>query len=135
MSSDESHEGKQPPHAMILLVIIGVLSAFFIIRGFDAYIGGQFANSMGYFLLGLFGVSFILLMVNRFAGKFGVIPPRVTLTLLQCTSCAFKSIRNFQLGDYIPKPMGACPSCGGPFIIEAIYSQERVPSKKKESSV
>ncbi len=134
MSSATHSEEKRPAYAIIFLVIIGVLAAFFLSRGLDAYLSGQIANSMTYFILGLFGIFFVLLMASRFAERFSGIPPRVTLTLLQCTSCAFKSIRNFQMGDFVPKPMGTCPSCGGPFIVESIYSEEKSPAKKKKDA-
>jgi hypothetical protein len=133
--SSAGSEEKQPPYSMIFLLIIGLFAAFFLVRGFDAYINGDIGSSISYLLFGFFGVFFVAFMASRFSRRLSAIPSRVTFTLLQCSSCAFKSIRNFQVGDYIPKPMGVCPSCGGPFIVEAIYSEEKGPTKKKKESV
>ena len=62
-------------------------------------------------------------------------PSQKVLTLIQCTKCAFKSVRNFQIGDYISKVIGSCPNCGGPFQIEAIYVEEPAKKESKESSI
>ncbi|MEM3737343.1 MAG: hypothetical protein QXJ75_04590 [Candidatus Bathyarchaeia archaeon] len=131
MSQNTESEGGFP-YATLLLVLIGISSAFLLARGIDAYIGGQTANAITYLIMGSFGVAFIIIMATRTTSIFSTPPTRVTLTLIQCTSCAFKSVRNFQIGDYVPKPSGTCPSCGGPSIIEAIYSEERGHTKKRE---
>jgi rRNA maturation endonuclease Nob1 len=81
-------------------------------------------------LLGFLGFLLIFLALLRLLAKMPTPTKKTTLTVIQCTKCAFKSIRNFQVGDYIPKIVGTCPSCGGPFQIEAIYVEEKPPKKK-----
>ncbi|MCX8176541.1 MAG: hypothetical protein N3E48_04860 [Candidatus Bathyarchaeota archaeon] len=79
----------------------------------------------------LFLILFTLLI--RSLTKAQPKPPQKVLTLIQCTKCAFKSVRDFQVGDYIPKVAGSCPNCGSIFQIEAIYVEEPVKKESKES--
>ncbi len=45
-------------------------------------------------------------------------------TELTCSSCGFKEVRAFRQGDYVFKPAGACPRCGGERFITAIFREE-----------
>ena len=130
-------EKKEPKatFAVVLLIIIASLAIFFLLSGISEYSGDFLGGPMTSLALGALGIIFVLLMFLRFMGKMSIPPPRITLTMLKCTKCAFKSIRDFQLGDYIPKPMGTCPSCGGPFVVEAIYMEEGPSRKKSEDYI
>lgn len=121
------------PVGLLLLLLIAFLAVFFLFSGIARYVEVGPQESMGSLLLGILGILFLILMVSRIMGQMSLPPPRVTLTLLQCGQCAFKSLRNFQLGDFIPKPVGNCPSCGGPMTVEAIYPEEEKRPKRRES--
>jgi len=118
----------------MLLVVIGLLSAFFLVNGYDLYIQGNLAAGLPYLVLGVLGLVFSALMLNRLAGRMAPPAPKITVTLVECVQCAVKNLRNFQVGDYIPKPVGACPNCGGQQIIQAIYVEEKPPQKRREDA-
>ncbi|WP_309493500.1 hypothetical protein [Candidatus Hecatella orcuttiae] len=120
------------PVGLLLLLLIAFLAVFFLFSGIAQYMEVGPRESTGSLLLGLLGILFLVLMVSRILGQMSLPPPKVTLTLLQCSQCAFKSLRNFQLGDFIPKPMGSCPSCGGTMMVEAIYPEEEKRPKRRE---
>jgi len=122
--------------SILLLAIIAAMAIFFLTSGISGQSGEAVeGNSMTFMILGVLGIIFVMLMVSRFMGKMPLPTPRVTLTMLQCTKCAFKSIRDFRPGDHIPKPIGACPSCGAPFIVEQIYREEPPQRKRREESI
>jgi len=45
-------------------------------------------------------------------------------SVIQCMNCGLKVVRNFENQDYVFKPCGRCPSCGGDRYIVAIYGQK-----------
>ncbi|MFH1328457.1 MAG: hypothetical protein ABIH76_06420 [Candidatus Bathyarchaeota archaeon] len=127
-------QGRSPRTAFpfMLLMIIGLLAAFFLFNGFEFYFRGETGQSIAYFVLGILGVSFAAFMANRLVGKISIPTPSVPLTTIVCTKCDFKNVRDFQVGDYIPKSAGTCPSCGGSSIIDRIYIEDKTPQKKKK---
>jgi protein-S-isoprenylcysteine O-methyltransferase Ste14 len=117
---------------LVLLVIVAVLAVILFITSVFSPSVSSTENILSFSMLGAIGVLFIILILFRTMGRMSVPQPSKTLTMLQCTKCAFKKIRDFQLGDYIPKSEGECPNCKGPFIIEEIYPE---PKPKKGSKL
>lgn len=72
--------------------------------------------------------SYMFLQMRKKPPKLGFEMPKV-FTTIQCSSCEFKSVREFQKGDYILKEAGPCPKCNDQTIISAIYKE--VDEKKK----
>jgi len=52
-------------------------------------------------------------------------------TYIKCSKCDFKEDRKQELGDYMLKEIGV-HSCGGTLIIEGIYYEKKVFSKKEK---
>jgi hypothetical protein len=126
-------EKPRTTFALTLIVIIGILSLIFLSLGLtDLANAPPTYESVSLLVLGLLGIFFVIFTLSKFMTHLNIQPSRSVLTLLQCAKCSFKSVRNFQLGDYIPRTMGTCPSCGGNFVIEAIYAEDRVKKKKEE---
>ncbi|MFQ5761798.1 MAG: hypothetical protein ACE5PO_02070 [Candidatus Bathyarchaeia archaeon] len=140
--SASSENAKKPsatakprsPFGMMLLIVIGLLAAFFLVNGFDLYSQGNLTAGIPYLILGILGLLFSALMLNRLSGRMAPPAPKVTVTLIECLQCAVKNLRNFQVGDHIPKPVGVCSSCGGQQIIQAIYVEDQTPRKSREES-
>lgn len=126
--SEKGEAAKTRPRSTVNIVMFIVVVALAIVLLFSTIFSPvvrSAENILSYSMLGAIGVLFILLILFRAMGRMSVPQPSKTLTMLQCTKCAFKKIRNFQLGDYIPKPEGECPNCKGPFIIEEIYPEPK----------
>ncbi|OYT55809.1 MAG: hypothetical protein B6U77_00965 [Candidatus Hecatellales archaeon ex4484_218] len=124
-------EKKEAMSLMNLLLLILLIIFVFMLLGRSLFSNSQMQpeNSTMMFL-GFLGILLIVFALLRLLTRVPTPTQKITLTVLQCTKCAFKSIRNFQVGDYIPKIVGNCPSCGGPFRIEAIYVEEKTQKRK-----
>ncbi len=74
-------------------------------------------------------------LITRPRGPTGPLIRAFTVsTELTCTSCGFKEIREFSKGDYILKPAGKCPRCGGERLITSIFREEgEKPTSEEES--
>jgi hypothetical protein len=56
--------------------------------------------------------------------KLGFEIPKVT-TIIKCSNCSFKKIRDFEKGDYILKEVGKCSECNNSpsMVITSIYRE------------
>jgi len=66
--------------------------------------------------------SYMLLQMRRKPMKMGFEMPKV-FTTIQCSSCDFRNIRDFQKGDYILKSAEPCPKCSSASFISSIYRE------------
>jgi len=66
--------------------------------------------------------AYMLLQMRRKPLKLGFEMPKV-FTTIQCSSCDFKNVREFQKGDYILKKLEPCPKCNGSMFISSIYRE------------
>ena len=64
--------------------------------------------------------SYMLLKTRRKPLKLGFEIQEV-FTTVQCSSCSFKNVRDFQNGDYVFKDSDPCPKCDSPSFISTIY--------------
>ncbi|MEM3730455.1 MAG: hypothetical protein QW667_03000 [Candidatus Bathyarchaeia archaeon] len=80
----------------------------------------------GYLLLiGLsaLGLStYVLFQTRRRILGVKIVTPPVTTTI-ECRKCGFKSVREFQRGDYIFKEVEPCQKCNEKMLITAIYRE------------
>lgn len=123
---------KEPKHSPIFLILLLLMFLLiFIFMSGDLFRTTQSPEILTLpTVLGILGVLFVLLALIRLLGRFPSPAQRITLTVLQCAKCALKNIRDFQVGDYISKLAGTCPSCGGPFFVEQIYMEEKTSKRK-----
>lgn len=123
---NSSRKQTRSTTSVVFLVILSVLSILLLISGVDSL-----AEPTGsiYLALGIFGLVFVAFSMMKLASGISAPTIKNVITTIECAKCSFKSIRNFQLGDYIPKPMGACPTCGGSFNVGAIYPEEKREGK------
>jgi len=126
--SEKGEAAKTQPRStvnIVMLIVVVVLAIVILFSTIFSPAVSSTDNILSYSMLGAIGILFILLILFRAMGKVSVPQPSKTLTMLQCTKCAFKKVRDFQLGDYIPKSEGECPNCKGPFIIDEIYPEPK----------
>ncbi|MFZ0965100.1 MAG: hypothetical protein WAN82_00530, partial [Candidatus Bathyarchaeia archaeon] len=90
----------------------------------------------GYLLLiGFLGVAlstYVLFQTRRRILRLRIVAPSITTTI-ECKKCGFKSVREFQRGDYIFKEVEPCQKCSDKMLITVISREvkekERVPSR------
>lgn len=115
--------------AIILVTFILSLIALYIAFG-NIINQTDLWSSYSFLAVGLFGLALsgYLLMQTRSKPAQKILElPRV-LTTLECPSCDFKNVRDFQKGDYIFKDNGPCQKCDNTMKITSIYRE----AKKKE---
>jgi hypothetical protein len=84
-------------------------------------------------LLGFIGVAlstYVLLQTRRRMMRLRIETPLINTTI-ECKKCGFKSIREFQRGDYVFKEDGPCQKCNEKMLITAIYKEV----KEKEKNI
>jgi hypothetical protein len=117
---------------MIIFIVLA-LSLSALILAINAFNESQVIA--GYLLLiGFLGVAlstyFLFQTRKRILGLRIENPP--ILTTIECKKCGFKSVREFQRGDYIFKENGPCQKCNEKMLITGIYREVKEKEKVKE---
>ncbi len=120
---------------LIVGLVLSLVALFFAEYIFTTFPNDEFYQEIAWVILlfGFLGVAistYILLQARRRLAKLRIIIPPVTTTI-ECKKCGFKSIREFQRGDFIFKELEKCQKCDDVMMITAIYRE--VEDKGKES--
>jgi len=90
----------------------------------------------GYLLLmGFLGVAFstyVLFQTRRRILRLRTETSPITTTI-ECKKCGFKSVRDFQRGDYIFKEAGPCQKCNDKMLITAIFREVKEKERERTS--
>jgi hypothetical protein len=119
---------------LIIIFITLALSLTALILAITSFdIGNEVVA--GYLLLiGFIGVAlsgYVLLQTRRRIMRIRTEAQPITTTI-ECKKCGFKSVREFQRGDYVFKELEPCQKCNDKMIITAIYRE--VKEKGREPS-
>ncbi|RLI20237.1 hypothetical protein DRO45_04095 [Candidatus Bathyarchaeota archaeon] len=117
---------------LVVIFITLALSLTALYLAVSAYFMGDEMVSGYLLLIGALGVAlstYMLFQTRRRILRLRIKIPPVT-TLIECRKCGFKSIREFQRGDYVFKEVEPCQKCNEKMIITAIYRE--VKEKEKE---
>ena len=119
---------------LMVIFLVLVLSLTALIVWATTYQGN---GDVAVFLLigGFLGVAlstYVLFQTRRRILRLRIVAPSITTTI-ECKKCGFKSVREFQRGDYIFKEVEPCQKCSDKMLITAISREvkekERVPSR------
>lgn len=133
LSKTSSKTTKISSFILLVIFITLALSITALILAIDAFSHHQIT---AYYLLliGFLGAAlstYVLLQTRRKMKRLSITPPTVTTTI-ECRKCDFKSVREFQRGDYIFKEVEPCQKCNENMLITAIYRE--VNEKKRETA-
>ena len=126
---------KISTYLMMIVLIVLALSVVALMLSVNAFIVG---NEMvaGYLLLiGFIAMAlsvYVLLQSRKRIASMRIEAPKV-MTTVECKKCGFKSVREFQRGDFIFKELEACQKCEDKMLITAIYKE--VKEKEKTFAV
>jgi len=84
-----------------------------------------------FLLLGFIGLvlsTYVLFQTRQRILRLRIETPPITTTI-ECRKCGFKSVREFQRGDYVFKEVEPCQKCNEKMIITAIYREVREKGK------
>lgn len=117
---------------LLVIFITLALSLTALILAISAFSSNGIA---AYYLLliGFLGAAlstYVLFQTRKRIKRLSIKTPSVTTTI-ECRKCGFKSVRDFQRGDYIFKEVDPCQKCNENMLITAIYRE--VEEKKKRT--
>jgi hypothetical protein len=122
---------KISTYLMMIVLIVLALSVVALMLSVNAFIVG---NEMvaGYLLLiGFIAMAlsvYVLLQSRKRIANMRIEAPKV-MTTVECKKCGFKSVREFQRGDFIFKELEACQKCEDKMLITAIYKEVKEKEK------
>lgn len=126
---------KISTYLMMIVLIVLALSIVALMLSVNAFIAG---NEMvaGYLLIiGFIAMAlsvYVLLQSRKRIASMKIEAPKV-MTTVECKKCGFKSIREFQRGDFVFKELEACEKCEDKMLITAIYKE--IKEKEKTFAV
>ena len=115
----------------LIIIVVLVLSLVAIGFAYFLFIGGKGLEATYMLIISLvaMGLSTYLLMQSRSRAAAVKIETSKTTTTIECRKCGFKSVREFQRGDYVFKELEKCQKCDDTQIITAIYREVKEKEK------
>jgi len=118
----------------VILVTLG-LSIIALYQAIETYRNYQdFSAVLNFMMMGVFGLAlstYMLFQTRRRMLKLTIEMQKIATTIL-CQKCGFKTIRDFQRGDYIFKEAEACPKCNEKMLIASIYREVKEKTKEED---
>ena len=132
--SKNSASGTAKISTFVLMIVFIVLALSLVALGLA--VGAYLENRLdlaGYLLvIGFIAMTlsvYVLLQSRMRAVSMKVETPAI-MTTVECRKCGFKSVREFQRGDYVFKELGPCEKCpDDKMLITAIYREVKEKEK------
>jgi hypothetical protein len=118
-------------YLMMIVLIVLALSIVALILSVNAFLIGNeivagYLLVIGFIAMGL--SVYVLLQSRKRVASMKIEAPKV-MTTVECKKCGFKSVREFQRGDFVFKDLDACQKCEDKMIITAIYKEVKEKEK------
>ncbi len=132
MSKASSSATSKISSFVLLVIFTGLaLSLIALILAITAFSYNEIAS---YYLLliGFLGAAlstYVLFQTRKRIKRLSIKTPSVTTTI-ECRKCGFKSVREFERGDYIFKDVDPCQKCNENMLITAIFREVKEKRKK-----
>jgi hypothetical protein len=132
---------KEPPSSaatkistfVLLVIFITIaLSLAAIIFAIKAFSTGQELVAGYLLLIGFLAAAlstYVLFQTRKRMLRLRIKTQPITTTI-ECRKCSFKSVRDFQRGDYIFKEVDPCQKCNEKMLITAIYREVKERKEK-----
>jgi len=117
---------------LMIIFIALALSLAVLILAINAFNLGQEVPAGYLLLIGFLGVAvstYMLFQIRRRILRLKIEVPSITTTI-ECKKCGFKSVREFQRGDYVFKEVEPCQKCNDKMLITAIYREVKERGKE-----
>lgn len=128
MSRSSSSVATKVSSVVLLIIFVTLaLSLSALILAIQAYNYGNDVVAAYLILLGFIGVAsstYVLFQTRKRIMRLRIETPPITTTI-ECSKCGFRSVREFQRGDYIFKEVESCQKCNEKMLITAIYREVR----------
>lgn len=117
---------------LLVIVITIALSLAAIIFAIQAFNTGQELVAGYLLLIGFLAAAlstYVLFQTRKRMLRLRIKTQPITTTI-ECRKCSFKSVRDFQRGDYIFKEVDPCQKCNENMLITAIYREVKERKEK-----
>jgi len=102
-----------------------LISVVLVYLAFQSYVNGRLEEANYYAMWGISSAAISILMLYQVRKRPKLmIKPYHVMTAISCEHCGFKTVRDFQKGDYVFQHVGKCPKCDGELVITSIYRSE-----------
>lgn len=125
MSKTSSTTPRISSFVLVIIFLTLALSIAALILGVNTFTYGQRTVAGYLFLIGFLGIAlstYVLFQTRRRMARLRIQAPPVTTTI-ECQKCGFKSVREYQRGDYVFKDVEPCQKCNDNMLITAIYKE------------
>jgi len=128
-----SATSKISSFVLLVIFITLALSLVALILATQAwYTPGQEPVAGYLLLIGFLGAAlstYVLFQTRKRIKRLSIKAPSVTTTI-ECRKCGFKSVREFERGDYIFKEVDPCQKCNENMLITAIFREVKEKRKR-----
>jgi predicted ferric reductase len=128
--NSSSASTKISTYLMMIVLIVLALSIVALVSAVYVYeTDFEFAVillAMGILAMGM--SVYVLLQSRKRMASMKIEAPKV-MTTVECKKCNFKSVREFQRGDFVFKDLEPCQKCNEKMIITAIYKEVKEKEK------
>jgi hypothetical protein len=136
MSQNSSSTSRRiSTYLMMIVLIVLALSIVSLLLSVNAFTAGNDVLAGFLLVIGFIAMAlsvYVLFQSRKRAASMKIEAPKV-MTTIECKKCNFKSIRQFQRGDFVFKELDPCQKCNENMIITAIYKE--VKEKEKTYNV
>lgn len=118
-------------YLMMIVLIVLALSIVSLVLSINAFTVGNDVLAAFLLIIGFIAMSlsvYVLFQSRKRAASMKIEAPKV-MTTIECKKCNFKSVREFQRGDFIFKNLDPCQKCNDKMIITAIYKEVKEKEK------
>ena len=122
---------KISTYLMMIVLIVLALSVVALMLSVNAFIVGNEVVAGYLLLIGFIAMAlsvYVLLQSRKRIASMKIEAPKV-MTTVECKKCGFKSVREFQRGDFVFKELEACQKCEDKMLITAIYKEVKEKEK------
>jgi hypothetical protein len=109
---------------VLSLSIVALVSAVYVYPSDFQF--AAFLLAIGLIAMGM--SVYVLLQSRKRMASMKIEAPKV-MTTIECKKCGFKSVREFQRGDFVFKDLDPCQKCTDKMIITAIYKEVKEKEK------
>jgi len=122
---------KISTYLMMIVLIVLALSVVALMLSVNAFIVGNEVVAGYLLIIGFIAMAlsvYVLFQSRRRVASMRIEAPKV-MTTVECRKCGFKSVREFQRGDFVFKELEACQKCEDKMMITAIYKEVKEKEK------
>ncbi|MEM2318834.1 MAG: hypothetical protein QW142_05410 [Candidatus Bathyarchaeia archaeon] len=131
-SSEPSPAARVSSFVLLAIFVMLVVAIMALFLSYGAYVSGNYDVAAALIIIGFIGVaasSYVLFQTRQRLIRLRIETPPITTTI-ECRKCGFKTVREFQRGDYIFKEVDVCQKCNEKMLITAIYREVREKGRK-----